>query len=225
MNLFVSYFCKIFLQPIVGKLFIKEVKDRQNIPKRNFILAANHQSHLDQIATGFLCVPRRYHYLGQTDSYTGFTKLFLYILYFIAGVIHVNRKKEESRKRAAEQAIEALKKGASLVIYPEGTRTRTGEIQSGRLGVAKIFLKTGVPILPVGIEGTFELMPPGKSFPEIKRIVKINIGKPLFFKKEFFEAKKIKENSIEYQKILKKITNKIMDEISFLANKNKLNLT
>jgi len=217
MNRILSYFCKIFLQPIVKRLFIKEVKGWENVPKRNFILAANHQSHLDQIIAGYVCVPKRFTYLGQTDSYTGLTKLFLYILYFIAGVIHVNRRKAKSRKKATKEAVEALEGGTSLIIYPEGTRTRTGKIQKGKFGVAKIFLKTGVPILPVGIEGAFELMPPGKTFPKVKQIVKINIGKPLFFEKELEGVKKIKETSPEYEEILKKITNKVMEEITRLA--------
>lgn len=213
MNRILSYFCKIFLQPIVQRLFIRKVKGWENIPKENFILAANHQSHLDQIIAGYVCVPKRFTYLGQTDSYTGFAKLFLYILYFIAGVIHVNRRKAKSRKKATKEAVEALKGGASLIIYPEGTRTRTGRIQKGKFGVAKIFLKTGTPILPVGISGTFELMPPGRTFPKVKQIVKINIGKPPFFEKELEKAKGIKETSPEYKEIIKKITNKVMEEI------------
>jgi 1-acyl-sn-glycerol-3-phosphate acyltransferase len=52
MNLFVSWFCKIFIKPIVGFLFIREVKGLENIPKGNFILASNHQSHLDWIVCG-----------------------------------------------------------------------------------------------------------------------------------------------------------------------------
>lgn len=218
MNRILSWFCKIFLKLPVDLFLIKEVRGKDNIPKRNFILAANHQSHLDHIATGYICVPRRYHYLGQTDRYKGFDRFLLHILYFIAGVIKVNRRKPESRKKAKKKAIEALKKGGCLVIYPEGTRTRTGKIQEGEMGVAKIFLETGVPILPVGIKGTFELMPPGKSFPETKRIVKINIGKPLFFEKEFFELKKIKGDLVEYQKILKKITHRVMEEIARLTH-------
>ena len=217
MNRILSYFCQIFLKPIVQRLFIKEVKGWENIPKGGFILATNHQSHLDQIVTGYVCVPRRYHYIGQVDRYRGFDRVLLHILYFIAGVIRVNRKKAKSRKEATEKAIEALKRGASLVIYPEGTRTRTGEIQEGKLGVAKIFLKAGVPILPVGIVGTFELMPPGKGFPKIKREIEINIGKPLFFERELISAKKIKENSQEYEEILKNITNRVMGEITRLV--------
>ncbi len=227
MNRILSWFCKIFLKLPVDLFLIKEVRGKNNIPKRNFILAANHQSHLDQVITGYICVPRRYHYLGQTDRYRGFGKLLLYILYFIAGVIQVNREKAESRKRAAGLAIEALKKGATLIIYPEGTRTRTGEIQEGKLGVAKIFLRTGVPILPVGIKGTFELMPPGKTFPELKRIIKINIGKPLFFEneKKALETGKIQEGAEAYQEILKKITDKVMEEITSLAGQDQSSLT
>jgi len=216
MNRAVSWFSKIFLKPVVDRLFIEEVKGINNIPKKsNFILAANHQSHLDQLATGYICVPRRFHMIGQTDSYSGLTKLFLYIVYFLAGVIPLNRRSEESKKRVIEGAINSLKKGDILIIYPEGTRSRTGEIQKGKMGIAKIFLKTGVPILPVGIKGTFELLPPAGKL-KIKRIVKINIGKPLFFKEEFERAKKIYPNSKEYQQIIQKITDKVMAEINRL---------
>ncbi|GAI03103.1 unnamed protein product, partial [marine sediment metagenome] len=90
-----------------------------------------------------------------------------------------------------------------------------GEIQEGKPGVAKIFLKTGIPILPTGIKGTFEIFPP-KGKLKIKRIIKINIGKPLFFKEELERAKKLEENSEEYQQILQKITNKTMEEINNL---------
>ena len=221
MNKILSWFCYIFLKPIVKILFVKKVKGWQNLPKENFILAANHQSHLDQIITGYVCVPRKFTYIGQTDRYTGFDRFLLNILYFIANVIKVNRRDSESRKRAKNEAIERIKKGECLIIYPEGTRTRTGEIQEGKLGVAKIFLKTKVPILPVGISGAFELMPPGKSFPKIKQMIKINIGKPLFFEKELEKIKEIKENSSEYEEILKKITDRVMKEISKLVEEAK----
>ena len=89
----------------------------------------------------------------------------------------------------------------------------------GKPGIAKIFLKTGVPILPVGIKGTFELMPVGTSFPKIKREVKINIGKPLFFEEELKKAKNLAEDSIEYQEILDKITKEVMEEIKNLVEK------
>jgi len=59
-------------------------------------------------------------------------------------------------------------------------------------------------------------LPPGRSFPKIKRIVEIRIGKCLYFKEEFEKAKNFNENSEEYQEILQKITQRIMEEITNL---------
>ena len=213
MNKIGSWFCKIFLKPAVDRFLIKEARGLGNVPKTNFILAANHQSHLDQILTGYVCVPRRFTYIGQVDRYSGFEAFLRNFLYFIAGVISVNRNKPESRKKAAEEAIRRLKNGDILIIYPEGTRSRTGEIQKPRPGVAKIYLKTGVPILPIGIKGTFELMPAGRAFPKLKREIKINIGKPLHFKEELEMAKNLDCNSEEYRSICQKITDRVMEEI------------
>lgn len=215
MNKVISWFSKIFVKPIFGFCFIKEVKGLENIPKRNFILASNHQSHLDWIASGCLCVPRRFTYLGQADRYTGTLGFGRKLLYFIAGVIPVNRENKVSKKMALEKAIESLKIGDILVIYPEGTRSRTGEIQKGRWGTAKIYLKSGVPILPMAIKGTFELFPPAGKL-KIKRIVRVNIGQLLYFEKERGKAKNLDYNSDEYKHLLKEITDKLMAEITRL---------
>jgi len=217
MNRAVSWFCNIFIKPIVYFLFIQKVKGKENIPKKNFILASNHQSHLDWIADGYICVPRRFRFIGQVDRYSGLLGIARDILYFITGTIRLNRKSEVSKKKVIEEAINSLKNGDILILYPEGTRSRTGEMGKGKWGVARLFLETGVPILPVGIKGTFELLPPGGKL-KIKRIVKINIGKPLFFKKEFEEAKKIDKDSKRYKEILQTITNRLMEEIGILKS-------
>jgi len=218
MDRFFSSICKILLKPIVDAFLVKEARGLENVPKENFILTANHQSHLDQIVTAYVCVPRGFKMIGQTDRYTGgIDRILREIAYFIGGVIPLNRKSEESRKRAIEKAIDYLKKGGILIIYPEGTRTRTGDIQKGKTGVAKIFLKTGKPILPVGIKGTFELLPPGKAFPAIKRIIEINVGQPLYFNEELEKAKNLDQQSEECKEIMKKIAEKVMEEISMLA--------
>lgn len=217
MNPIISWFCKIFLVPIVKLFLIKDVKGWGNIPKRNFILVSNHQSYLDIIISSYLCVPRKFHFIGQIDGWKGLSKYFIKFAYFIFGVIPLDRTKDESRTEVIEKAIEILKNGDTLVIYPEGRRSITGEIQEGKLGTAKIFLKTGVPILPVGIKGTFELMPP-KGKLKIKRIIEINVGSPIFFEKESKEENNLDENSIRYQQILQKITDKMMEEIFNLCN-------
>jgi 1-acyl-sn-glycerol-3-phosphate acyltransferase len=216
MNKTLSWFCYLFLKPIVKFTFIKEVKGTENLPKTNFILAPNHQSHLDQIPAGYLCVPRKFTYLGQIDKYSGIVAFLRNTAYKIAGVIPVHRFNEESKKRAIQECIKRIKKGEILVIYPEGTRSKDGKIGEGKTGIAKIYLKTGVPILPVAFKGTFDLMPVGKPFPKIKRIIKINVGKPLQFQEEFEMAKNLDPQSKEYKEICQKITKKVMEEIKNL---------
>jgi len=184
MNIFASWFCKIFLKPIVNWFLIKEVRGLENIPRGNFILVSNHLSYLDIIVDGYLCVPRRFHFIGQIDGWKGIMKWLIRAFYFICGVIPLDRQSDESREKALKDAIKVLKKGNILVLYPEGRRSANGQLQEGKLGTAKIFLKTGIPILPAGLKGTFELLPPGGKL-KIKRIVKISIGQPLYFKEEF----------------------------------------
>lgn len=216
MNPLLSWCCKIFLQPLVKWLFIKEVKGWKNIPKRNFILVSNHQSYLDIIFDAYLCVPRKFHFIGQIEGFKIPLRWLIASLYFLSGVIPLNRKDDQSREKVIKEAIRVLKKGDILIIYPEGRRSTTGTLQEGKFGVAKIFFKTGVPILPAGIKGAFELLPP-KGKLKIKRIVKMNIGKPLFLKEELKKAQNLSKNSKEYKEILQKITNKIMAEIKKLC--------
>jgi 1-acyl-sn-glycerol-3-phosphate acyltransferase len=219
MNKVLSWFCYLFLKPIVKLIWIKEVRGIENIPKENFILAANHQSHWDQVITAYLCVPRRFTYLGQSDKYSGFEAFLRNFLYFVAGVIPVHRYNEESKRKAIKECVERLKKGEILIMYPEGTRSKDGKIHEGKPGIAKIYLETGVPILPVAIKGNFEIMPVGKSFPKFKKIVKINVGKPLEFKKELEIGRNLNCQSPEYKEICQKITQRVMEEIKKLFDK------
>jgi 1-acyl-sn-glycerol-3-phosphate acyltransferase len=216
MNKVLSWFCYIFLKPIVKLIWIKEVRGIENIPKTNFILAANHQSHWDQLITGYLCVPRRFTYLGQIDKYFGLEGFLRNLAYFIGGVIPIHRYDEESKRRAIRQCIERLKEGEILIIYPEGTRSKDGKIHEGKTGIAKIYLGSGVPILPIAIKGNFEIMPVGKAFPKFKKIVKINVGKPLEFKTELEVGRNLNFQSPEYKEICQKITQRVMEEIKKL---------
>lgn len=219
MNRFFSLILKFTIAPLIGILFIKEIKGRNNFPNRNVILASNHQSYLDIILCGYVCVPRKYTHIGQVDRENkGWSKIRDFI-YFLGEVIPVNRKDDDSKKRAFLKAIGFLKKGYSLVIYPEGTRTRTGEVGIGKWGVAKFFLETGVPILPMGIKGAFELFPPGEK-PKIRKNIRLNIGKPLFFKEELEVSKGMNKESEEYKDICIKITEKVMEEIKKLTYEN-----
>jgi 1-acyl-sn-glycerol-3-phosphate acyltransferase len=209
MNKPISTILKIFLAPIIYILLIKEIKGK--LPKNNFILAPNHQSYIDIIVCGYLCVPRKFTFIGQIDKGRGVIGFLRDSIYLLAGVIPLNRKDKNSKKQAFEKAVKALKNGYCLIIYPEGKRSETGEVQEGKWGVAKLFLETNVPIVPLGISGAFKVMPP-KGKLNIKKIIKLNIGKPLLFEEEL--------KSKEYKNTCINITDKVMAEIKKLVYEN-----
>ena len=113
-----------------------------------------------------------------------------------------------------KQAINALKEGKIIAIHPEGTRSLSGKLQKGKTGVAQLALTSQAPVIPIGLIGTFEILPKGKIIPKFKRAV-MNIGKPIYFQ-EYYN-KKINK------RILREVTNRIMREIAKLC-RQKYNL-
>ncbi|HOX30507.1 MAG TPA: lysophospholipid acyltransferase family protein [Candidatus Paceibacterota bacterium] len=197
MKKIVSVLSWILLAPLYH-LMVKEVKGKENIPKGNFILASNHSSHLDWFINGYFCTPRRFTFIGQVDKMTGAAAFWRDRLYDYSEVIPMNRKDPESRKQALIEAAERLRQGSILIIYPEGTRTRDGKLHEFKPGVARLHFETGVPILPVALKGTYELMPPGGKL-KIKKSVTVIVGKPLDLEKERNAAAKLDKSSDEYR--------------------------
>jgi len=179
-------------------------------------MVSNHVSYLDIIVNGYLCVPEKFHFIGQIDGFKGIIKLLICAFYYICGVIPLDRKNDQSREKVLKRAIKVLEKGNILILYPEGRRSDNGQVQQGKFGSAKILLKTGAPIVPAGIKGTFDLMPP-KGKLKIKRVVEVNVGKPLYFKEEIKKAKSLECDSEDYKKLCQKITDATMKEINSLV--------
>lgn len=212
-----SFICKLILGPILLLFLIKKITGKKALrQKGNYILACNHQSYLDVLVSGYACLPKEFTFIGQVDKGKGFIGFLRNALYSAAEIIPLDRNNNNSKKEAVDKAIEYLKKGYSLVIYPEGKRSLDGKVQEGKTGVARIFLQTGVPIIPMGITGAFELFPP-KGKLKIRRKVELRIGEPLFFKKEFEEAKKYTQDSEEYKEICISITMQVMEKIKELV--------
>ena len=94
-----SWFAKLFLAPPIEWALIKEIRGKENLPdkKTNFILASNHQSHLDLLVNGCICVPRKFRYVGQVDQYTGWEGFWRDFVYIIAGTIPMDRRSKDSK--------------------------------------------------------------------------------------------------------------------------------
>jgi len=82
--------------------------------------------------------------------------------------------------RALRRAVRLLRNDNLMLLFPEGTRTRDGELQKGRPGIGKIATEADCPIVPGYLHGTFRAMPPGSVFPRPTRTT-LYFGKPLTF--------------------------------------------
>jgi 1-acyl-sn-glycerol-3-phosphate acyltransferase len=93
----------------------------------------------------------------------------------------VDVKRGEGDRGALRAIQEALERGEAVLMFPEGTRTQTGELQPFRGGVGMLVRATGVPVFPLYIEGTFAAWPKGKTLPRLFRRVRVRYGIPLHF--------------------------------------------
>jgi len=189
---------------IIG-MYIKRINGIENVPEKGpYIIAANHASYMDHLILQSLWA-RKFnkvmHFLAKKEHFEGIQKFWH--IYF--GAIPLDRR--AGGKDALEKAISYLKNGKIIVIYPEGTRTLTGRTQKGKTGVARLALNAKVPVLPIGLIGTFHILPKGKIIPRCKRAV-INIGKPMHF--EGYYGKESKKN-------LRIVTDIIMKDIARLS--------
>jgi 1-acyl-sn-glycerol-3-phosphate acyltransferase len=95
-----------------------------------------------------------------------------------AGFVPVDRGDRARSVATVEAALNLLKAGRSLVVFPEETRTRTGELLPFKSGAALLALRSGFPLLPVGIAGTRRVLPPGTLMIAPGR-VGLSIGEPI----------------------------------------------
>ena len=120
-----------------------------NVPKTGpLIVVSNHLSRADPPIIG-AGIPRRIVFMAKEEL---FRSPLMALIVKGFGAFPV--RKREADRDALRQAQEVLEKGLALGVFPEGTRSKTAVLQPGMLGAAFIALRTGAPVLPVGIYGT-----------------------------------------------------------------------
>ena len=159
-----------------------EVRGRENLPDRPpFILVANHASHLDALILGGI-LPAKF--VGAVFPIAAGDTFFTKRASSVFATACMNAL-PIWRKNCGAHSLEDLRDrllegGCIYILFPEGTRTRTGAIGEFKPGLGRLLAGTPIPIVPCYLRGTFEALPPSANFPRWKKI-RITVGEPLSF--------------------------------------------
>jgi 1-acyl-sn-glycerol-3-phosphate acyltransferase len=167
---------KVVLTPILRVCYRVRIEGRGHVPGRGpVILAANHRSFMDSIFLP-LVIRRRVTFVAKAEYFDSKKTAW-----FFRGVgqIPIRREGGSASERALASATEVLETDGIFGIYPEGTRTRDGYLHRGHTGVARLALRTGAPIVPVGMIGTDEVQATDAKLPRFFRRITIRFGEPI----------------------------------------------
>jgi len=146
----------------------------QLAPDKPHIFAANHQSQFDIfVLQGFLDV--NFRWLAKKEL---FTVPIWGAAMRRAGYIPIDRSHGRQALKSLDQAARKISAGTSVIIFPEGTRSTDGQLHDFKAGAMVLAIKSGVPIVPVAIIGTFDILPKGRLMMKPGR-VRIRVGKPI----------------------------------------------
>lgn len=189
--------------------FLREIKGMENMPNEGCIIASNHVSYLDPPILGFTVsqkLNKKVHYLAKIELFRHF---FSKVIHELFEAIPVDRKKSDTSW--IKTAKKYIKNNHLIGIFPEGERSKNNKLGKGKTGVIRLALAAKSPVVPVGITGTYDLWPINKKFPKIKKIVRINIGKPIYYGSYY--KKRITKS------LLRRLTDNLMLEIDKLTVK------
>jgi len=197
--------------PLLLTVFRPWVRGRENVPASGAVIfASNHLSFVDSIFLPIV-LDRRISFLAKSDYFTGrgikgwATRLF----FNATGQLSIDRSGGKASEASLATGLAVLARGEQLGIYPEGTRSPDGRMYRGRTGVARMILEGHVPVVPVAMIGTEEVMATGTRIPKLRR-VGVVFGEPLDFSRfEGMEGDRF---------ILRSITDEIMYELARLSD-------
>ena len=152
------------------------VTGQENIQKgQSYVFVSNHQSFLDVFAIyGWL--PANFKWLMKKElrrvPFVGFACK-------VAGHIFVDRANPVAALHSIKEIEAELQNGVSTVIFPEGTRTKTGEMGRFKRGAFQVALDLHLPIIPISLTGCYEAMPRGTYYARPRSHIYMHIGKPI----------------------------------------------
>ena len=164
------------LKPVIDRLWKVTIEGQENIPTEGpAILCPNHISFFDSVFT-MVYAGRQISFVGKAEYMDSWKTKHLFPA---LGMIPIDRSGGSKSEGALLAAEQVLRRGELFGIYPEGTRSRDGMLYKGHTGAARLAMKLGCPIIPVGIIGTREIQPPDTFFPKIGLSCTVKFGRPV----------------------------------------------
>lgn len=150
---------------------------RENVPEKGpFLLAPNHSSHLDSPSVVTAVGGKRRVWIAGAEDYFFNNAVKRLVFGKILDTIPFDRHADGLM--GLRRCAEALRRGDGLLMFPEGTRSTNGELQSFKIGIAVLAMERQIPIVPVYIDRAFELWPKGQRFVKPGTIA-VHFGRPV----------------------------------------------
>jgi len=151
------------------------LQNAENLPEPPYLFMSNHQSSLDIFAL-LAALPLSFKFIAKRQ---------LFVIPFFgwamrrAGYISIDRDSPREALKAIEEAVEKIREGTTVLIFPEGTRSPDGKLLPFMKGAFFLASRAAVPVVPLAIVGTNQLQPPGKAVPGRKGQVTVHVGRPI----------------------------------------------
>ena len=175
--------CSAWVRVILALYHRLEIRGRENLPNEGpFILVSNHASHLD---TAVLACSLPWRLRVDAFPIAAGDTFFTTPIIAVASAVLINALPMWRKRRGIAHELAELRQRLSsrryiYIVFPEGTRSRTGEMGPFKSGLGMIVAGTMVPVVPCRLRGTFEALPPGRHVPRPRKI-HLNIGQSLRF--------------------------------------------
>ncbi|MCW4466990.1 1-acyl-sn-glycerol-3-phosphate acyltransferase [Glutamicibacter sp. MNS18] len=198
------------VRPLLKIFFRIDLQGMENVPPDGAaILASNHLSVSDSVFLPAV-LERPVIFLAKDEYFNGKGLKGRFTAWFFRNINQLPMDRSGGAKSAQSlaSANRALAEGKILGIYPEGTRSPDGRLYRAKLGVAKLALETGAPVIPVAMVNTHRVQPIGRRIPRPGRIG-IRIGEPLDFTDR---AGQVKDSQV-----LRQVADEIREEIQKLS--------
>ena len=143
-------------------------------PQKPYVFVSNHQSYFDIPAT-LTTIPHRLRFIAKRELlYIPFVGFYLWRV----GAPIVKRGSSKSARRALNAAARRIQEGTSVLVYAEGTRTRTGKIGAFKRGAFVLAIRSKTPVIPITISGAFEVLNVN-SYKVNPGTIWIHVGEPI----------------------------------------------